>query len=153
MPSISVKAVAELQGYAVTHPNVTVTTRRGARRTKFSPESSSISFWISPEITNDLHDEFMGLVDIAAFNKAVYGALKPGGFYVILDSFRRSWLPRKCNRDLASHRVLDRAPERSKPRGSSSTPRARLSPIRAGPPYGQSVRPDWRFADIRTSSS
>ena len=28
------KAVAELQGYAVTHPNVTVTTRSGARRSK-----------------------------------------------------------------------------------------------------------------------
>src|SRR6266853_1520653 len=39
-------ALAELQGYAVDHPNVT----------------------------------FMGTVDTAAFNKAVYEALKPGGF-------------------------------------------------------------------------
>ncbi len=34
---------------------------------------------------HDLHDKFAGPVDIAAFNKAVYAALKPGGTYIILD--------------------------------------------------------------------
>jgi predicted methyltransferase len=77
-----VKAVAELQGYAVTHPNVTVTTAAALEGLKF-PEKLDL-FWISRNY-HDLHDEFMGPVDIAAFNKAVYGALKPGGFYVILD--------------------------------------------------------------------
>src|SRR5580692_5464135 len=41
-------------------------------------------FWISRNY-HDLHDKFMGPVDTAAFNKAVYSALKPGGFYVVLD--------------------------------------------------------------------
>jgi predicted methyltransferase len=77
-----VKAVAELQGYAVTHPNVTVTTAAALEGLKF-PEKLDL-FWISRNY-HDLHDEFMGPVDIAAFNKAVYSALKPGGVYVILD--------------------------------------------------------------------
>jgi len=34
---------------------------------------------------HDLYDKFMGPVDVPAFNKAVYAALKPGGVYVILD--------------------------------------------------------------------
>jgi predicted methyltransferase len=77
-----VKAVAELQAYAVTHPNVTVTTAAALEGLKF-PEKLDL-FWISRNY-HDLHDGFMGPVDIATFNKAVYSALKPGGFYVILD--------------------------------------------------------------------
>jgi predicted methyltransferase len=34
---------------------------------------------------HDFHDKFMGPVDIAAYNKAVYAALKPGGTYIVLD--------------------------------------------------------------------
>lgn len=34
---------------------------------------------------HDLYDKFMGPADVAAFNKAVYAALKPGGVYVVLD--------------------------------------------------------------------
>jgi predicted methyltransferase len=34
---------------------------------------------------HDLHDKFTGPVDIAAFNKAVYDALKPGGVFIVLD--------------------------------------------------------------------
>jgi predicted methyltransferase len=77
-----VKAVAELQGYAVTHPNVTVTTAAALEGLKF-PEKLDL-FWISRNY-HDLHDKFMGPVDTSAFNKAVYEALKPGGFYVVLD--------------------------------------------------------------------
>jgi predicted methyltransferase len=77
-----VKAVAELQGYAVTHPNLTVTTAAALEGLKF-PEKLDL-FWISQNY-HDLHDEFMGPVDIPAFDKAVYRALKPGGAYVILD--------------------------------------------------------------------
>jgi predicted methyltransferase len=76
------KEVAELQGYAVAHPNVTVTTAAALEGLKF-PEKLDL-FWISQNY-HDLHDEFMGPVDTAAFNKAVYSALKPGGAYVILD--------------------------------------------------------------------
>ena len=34
---------------------------------------------------HDLHVNFMGPADVAAFNKMVFAALKPGGVYVILD--------------------------------------------------------------------
>ena len=34
---------------------------------------------------HDLHDKFMGPADVAAFNRNVYAALKPGGVYVVLD--------------------------------------------------------------------
>ena len=34
---------------------------------------------------HDLYDKFMGPADVAAFNKNVYAALKPGGVYVVLD--------------------------------------------------------------------
>lgn len=34
---------------------------------------------------HDLYDKFMGPADVAAFNKAVYASLKPGGLYVVLD--------------------------------------------------------------------
>jgi predicted methyltransferase len=77
-----VKAVAELQGYAVAHPNVTVTSAAPLEGLKF-PEKLDL-FWISRNY-HDLHDKFMGPVDTVAFNRAVYEALKPGGFYVVLD--------------------------------------------------------------------
>jgi predicted methyltransferase len=77
-----VKAVAELQGYAVTHPNVTVTAAAALEGLRL-PEKLDL-FWISRNY-HDLHDKFMGPVDTAAFNRAVYEALKPGGFYVVLD--------------------------------------------------------------------
>ncbi len=34
---------------------------------------------------HDLHDKFMGPADVAAFNRNVFSALKPGGVYVVLD--------------------------------------------------------------------
>jgi len=74
--------VAELQGYAVAHPNVTVTIASAFEGLSF-PEKIDL-FWISRNY-HDLHDKFTGPVDIAAFNKAVYKALKPGGVYVVLD--------------------------------------------------------------------
>jgi len=77
-----VKGVAELQGFAVAHPNVTVTTAAALEGLRF-PEKLDL-FWISRNY-HDLHDKFMGPVDTAAFNKAVYEALKPGGYYVVLD--------------------------------------------------------------------
>jgi len=95
-----VKAVAELQGYAVTHPNVTVTTAAALEGLKF-PEKLDL-FWISRNY-HDLHDEFMGPVDIAAFNKAVYSALKPGGFYVILDHSAAPGAPANVTETL--HRI------------------------------------------------
>jgi predicted methyltransferase len=95
-----VKAAAELQGYAVAHPNVTVTTAAALEGLKF-PEKLDV-FWISRNY-HDLHDEFMGPVDVAAFNKAVYSALKPGGVYVILDHSAAPGAPANVTETL--HRI------------------------------------------------
>src|SRR3569623_2079909 len=34
---------------------------------------------------HDLHDNFLGPADVAAVNKAIFAALKPGGVYIVLD--------------------------------------------------------------------
>ena len=94
------KSIAELQGYAVAHPNVTVTTAAALEGLKF-PEKLDL-FWISQDY-HDLHDEFMGPVDIAAFNKAVYSALRPGGVYVILDHSAAPGAPANVTETL--HRI------------------------------------------------
>jgi predicted methyltransferase len=77
-----VKGTGEILLFAATHPNVTVTFGAVHDTVRF-PEALDL-FWISQNY-HDLHDSFMGPVDMAAFNKAVYDALKPGGLYVVLD--------------------------------------------------------------------
>jgi len=77
-----VKGLADIESWSVKHPNVTVSFASALPAVKF-PEQLDL-FWISQNY-HDLHDPFMGPVDIAAFNRAVYAALKPGGLYVILD--------------------------------------------------------------------
>jgi predicted methyltransferase len=77
-----VKGTADIESWTVKHPNVTVSFASALPAVKF-PEKLDL-FWISQNY-HDLHDDFMGPVDIAAFNKAVFAALKPGGLYVILD--------------------------------------------------------------------
>jgi predicted methyltransferase len=77
-----VKGIADTQTYAATHPNVTVIFASALEAAKY-PEKLDI-FWISQNY-HDLHDRFMGPVDMAVFNRAVYSALKPGGVYIVLD--------------------------------------------------------------------
>ncbi len=77
-----VKGTAEIEAWSVKHPNVTVEFASALAAAKF-PEKLDI-FWIAQNY-HDLHDPFMGPVDMAAFNKAVYDALKPGGLYIVLD--------------------------------------------------------------------
>ncbi|HKD23019.1 MAG TPA: hypothetical protein VKB71_13470 [Rhizomicrobium sp.] len=77
-----VKGIAGIEGWTVGHRNVTVQFASALPAVHF-PESLDL-FWISQNY-HDLHDPFMGPVDIAAFNKAVYAALKPGGLYIVLD--------------------------------------------------------------------
>lgn len=77
-----VKGIADIEDYAVTHANVTVTFASPLEALKY-PEKLDI-FWIAQNY-HDLHDSFMGPVDMAAFNRAVYAALKPGGVYIVLD--------------------------------------------------------------------
>jgi len=77
-----VKGIGELQAWAVPHPNVSVTFAASLDAARY-PEKLDL-FWISQNY-HDLKDPFMGPVDMAAFNKAVYAALKPGGVYLVLD--------------------------------------------------------------------
>ena len=77
-----VKGIGETETYAVTHPNVSVTFASALDAARY-PEKLDL-FWISQNY-HDLKDPFMGPVDMAAFNRAVFAALKPGGTYIVLD--------------------------------------------------------------------
>jgi predicted methyltransferase len=76
------KAAADLQTYATTHTNVTVIVAPAMESLKF-PEPLDM-FWISQNY-HDLKNKSFGPLDMAAFNKGVYAALKPGGTYIVLD--------------------------------------------------------------------
>jgi predicted methyltransferase len=76
------KSTAELQAYAANHRNVTVSVETALESLHLSRKLDL--FWISQNY-HDLHNKYFGPVDIAAFNKAVFDALKPGGTYVVLD--------------------------------------------------------------------
>jgi predicted methyltransferase len=56
----------------VTHPNM------------FSLPTKADIIWIRQNY-HDLYDPFMGPADVAAFNKAVFQSLKPGGRFVVID--------------------------------------------------------------------
>jgi predicted methyltransferase len=77
-----VKGVGDIETYAATHPNVTLTFGSALDAARY-PEQLDV-FWISQNY-HDLPDKFMGPVDMVAFNRAVYSALKPGGMYIVLD--------------------------------------------------------------------
>jgi predicted methyltransferase len=77
-----VKGLADIQLYAVGHPNVSVNLAAPIEAARY-PERLDL-FWISQNY-HDLKDSFMGPVDMAAFNRTVYAALKPGGIYIVLD--------------------------------------------------------------------
>jgi predicted methyltransferase len=77
-----VKGIAEIQTFVVTHPNITMVFGSALDAAKY-PEKLDL-FWISQNY-HDLHDRFMGPVDMQAFNRTVYAALKPGGVYIVLD--------------------------------------------------------------------
>ena len=63
------------------HANVVVAVTDPAG---FSLPTKADIVWIRQNY-HDLYDPFMGPVDVPAFNKAVYRALKPGGRFVVID--------------------------------------------------------------------
>jgi predicted methyltransferase len=63
------------------HPNVIAVST--APTDMILPAKADV-IWIRQNY-HDLYDPFMGPVDVPAFNKAVYRALKPGGRFVIID--------------------------------------------------------------------
>jgi predicted methyltransferase len=96
----SAKYMVELQAYTASHPNVTLSTASALDSLKF-PEPLDL-FWISQNY-HDLKDKFFGPVDTAAFNKAVFAALKPGGVYIVLDHAALSGAPADVTETL--HRI------------------------------------------------
>jgi predicted methyltransferase len=76
------KSTAALQQYAATQANITVSVATALESLHF-PRPLDL-FWISQNY-HDLHNSYFGPADIAAFNKAVFDALKPGGTYIVLD--------------------------------------------------------------------
>lgn len=85
-----VKGIADIQNFVVTHANASVNFAASIDAAKY-PEKLDL-FWISQNY-HDLKDPFMGPVDMSAFNRAVYAALKPGGLYIVLDHVAASGSP------------------------------------------------------------
>lgn len=77
-----VKGVGDIHKDVATRPNIAVTVAAPLQAARY-PEPLNL-FWISMNY-HDLKDPFMGPVDMAAFNRAVFDALAPGGLYVVLD--------------------------------------------------------------------
>jgi predicted methyltransferase len=91
---------AALTAWAPSRPNVTVTTVPAAAPLSF-PEKLDM-FWISQNY-HDLHDKFLGPKDVAAFNRQVFEALKPGGVYLVLDHAAAKGAPADVTETL--HRI------------------------------------------------
>ncbi|MBV8340868.1 MAG: class I SAM-dependent methyltransferase, partial [Gammaproteobacteria bacterium] len=103
-PSTVLKYVAkelpEIEALTATHPNLTVSVASPMEGTRF-PQKLDL-FFIAQNY-HDMHDKFMGPVDIGAFNAAVYKALKPGGIYLVLDHVAASGAPADVTETL--HRI------------------------------------------------
>jgi predicted methyltransferase len=70
----------EMQSLAAHSPNVIVSADPIA-----APLPTDLDAVFIRQNYHDLYDKFMGPVDLKAFNRAVFTALKPGGVYVVLD--------------------------------------------------------------------
>jgi predicted methyltransferase len=76
------KGRAEIEAFAANLHNLTLID--GRPELAGSPPRPADVFFVSQNY-HDLHDEFMGPVDIAEFNRSVFRSLKPGGKYIIID--------------------------------------------------------------------
>lgn len=94
------KGAEALVAWAQGRPNVSVDIRASTSTPRF-PEKLDV-VWISQNY-HDLHDRFLGPVDVAAFNRSVFDALKPGGLYVILDHVAAPGAPADVTEKL--HRI------------------------------------------------
>ena len=83
MDKIAPKRLQSLKTFAGTaaYPNVAVLVQPIAAIS--IPERVDM-VWTSQNY-HDLHDPFMGTPDMAKFDKSVFGALKPGGIFLVLD--------------------------------------------------------------------
>jgi predicted methyltransferase len=72
--------LAKMKSLAAKSPNIIVSADPIS-----SPLPTDLDAVFIRQNYHDLYDKFMGPADVAAFNKAVFAALKPGGVYVVLD--------------------------------------------------------------------
>jgi len=94
------KGFAGLKVWAQDRENVTLEIEDSTSSPSF-PEHVDM-FWITLNY-HDLHDKFLGPVDIAAFNKSVFTSLKRGGVYIILDHVAAAGSPADVTEKL--HRI------------------------------------------------
>jgi predicted methyltransferase len=94
------KGMADIAAFAVGHPNVSLLFGEPLQVARY-PEKLDL-FSISQNY-HDLKDRFMGPVDMAKFNKAVFDALKPGGTYLVLDHVAALGSPAEVTETL--HRI------------------------------------------------
>ncbi|MEP6938345.1 MAG: methyltransferase [Rudaea sp.] len=95
-----VKGTAEVENYLFEHTNASLNFASALDAAKY-PEKIDV-FWIAQNY-HDLKDRFMGPVDTAAFNRAVFAALKPGGTYIVLDHVAARGSPANVTETL--HRI------------------------------------------------
>jgi len=78
------KSVANWQEMVKKEPYTNVSVLRTENDTLGVTEPVDVVF--TSQNYHDYHDKFMGPVDMAKFNKAVFDVLKPGGVYVVIDN-------------------------------------------------------------------
>lgn len=83
MGKYSAKSLANWQGLVATPDYANVSLLQQAAAQLSAPESVDLVF--TAQNYHDYHDSFMGPVDMAAFGKQVFTALKPGGVFVVID--------------------------------------------------------------------
>ncbi len=83
MDKFSAKSYANWQSLVATPHYKNVTLLKEPAAFLSVPQKVDVAF--TSQNYHDYHDPFMGPVDMNAFNKRVYDALKPGGVYVIID--------------------------------------------------------------------
>jgi predicted methyltransferase len=83
MAKYDAKSNAEWQELVKAPPytNVSVLLQPAATLTVSEP----VDLVFTSQNYHDYHDSFMGPVDMASFDKQVFDALKPGGFFVVVD--------------------------------------------------------------------
>ncbi|MGH8371102.1 MAG: class I SAM-dependent methyltransferase [Gammaproteobacteria bacterium] len=83
MMKYATKSYPEWQALVATphYANVSLLQQPGAQLSV--PEPVDVVF--TCQNYHDYHDPFMGPVDMLAFDKQVFGALKPGGLFVVID--------------------------------------------------------------------
>jgi predicted methyltransferase len=83
MDEYAAKSIANWQELVKKPPYTNVSVLQQADDALSAPQPVDLVFTV--QNYHDYHDKFMGPVDMAAFDKKVFDALKPGGVFVVVD--------------------------------------------------------------------